>query len=93
MPARFVRELTDTVIRTMRAHVPQASVVELSTAIWVVACSECPDTIDNLPFADDCPVPGPKCPTCQAGRDQARAYMREHPGKHIAIGLVTFDVF
>ncbi len=93
-PASLLQGLTDATMAAMVRELVRsnAALVEVTSAIWVVACSQHPEIIDTLPYSDACPVPGPKCPTCQAGRDQARAYMREHPGKHIAVGLVTFEV-
>lgn len=62
-----------------------------TVAFWVIACSEDPDRVDLVPSADEC-KDKPSCPTCLAGKDQARAYMAEHPGRHVAIGLITFEL-
>jgi hypothetical protein len=47
--------------------------------------------IDGLPYLDDCPQ-GPRCDTCTEGRKAAKRYLAEHPGKHIAVGLVSFSL-
>lgn len=52
---------------------------------WVI--TRTPEGIDRLPFPGDCG----DCPTCQAGRDQARAHLAAHPDEHVVLGLITFD--
>ena len=34
--------------------------------------------------------PAHNCPACVAGADQARAYLRDHPTKHIALGNIHY---
>lgn len=35
--------------------------------------------------------PDHDCPRCRAGTDQATAYLREHPGRFIALGNLSYD--
>ncbi len=49
------------------------------------------DLIDTLPYAADCADQG-GCAQCLAGRDFAKTYLMENPGKHLVIGLATVQV-
>lgn len=89
--ADLALEMTNEILLTVMRDAKRTDIA-CSSAIWVVACNETVDQIDTLPYSDGCEIPGDKCPTCLAGRDQARAYVKEHPGKHVAIGLLTFEV-
>ncbi len=48
------------------------------------------DQITAHPYPPDCD--DNDCPTCQGPRHFARRYITEHPGKHVAIALITIDV-
>lgn len=90
MPPGFVDYLTDVVGDGILAEVghPEARV---KLAYWVIACDKTTHLIDAMPNLANCPPPGP-CQSCQTGRDVAKAWVRDHPGRHVAIGLITFEV-
>lgn len=63
--------------------------VVMVSATWMVTCK--PEEIDRLPYLDDCPN-GYSCGTCNEGRRAAKLYLSSRPGKHVVIGLFSFDV-
>lgn len=58
---------------------------EVPVIFLTVTCET--ERIDDLPFAEDCAPDG--CAQCLAGRDWAKTFLMEHPGRHIIVGLAT----
>lgn len=46
------------------------------------------DRIDALPLAPNC-AEQDGCTECRAGRDWAKTYLMENPGRHVIVGLAT----
>ena len=63
--------------------------VVMVNATWMVTCKA--EEIDGLPYLDDCPN-GYACDTCNEGRRAAKLYLASRPGKHVVIGLFSFDL-
>jgi len=55
--------------------------IDIEPIEWVLTCD--PQVVETT-------QPGDGCPTCVAGNDQAMAYLKEHPGRYVALGNLTY---
>lgn len=80
--------ITDLVRRSTTTEVGHP-LSAITTIAMVVTCEL--ERIDSLPYAPDCEAQS-GCTECRLGRDWAKTYLMEYPGRHLVVGIATIEV-